>query len=119
MTQQITTWCFMYAPDYNLDDYKYYCQQGNYDEAMRSVFLWPETAEGPDGWIFLGRAQITFDPVSPEDLVEQQIAVLRGQRSDVQAKAQSAINKIEEKIQNLLAIGHTPKQSEVDDDITF
>lgn len=115
MTQQINASCLVYIPEYSLEAYKHYCRTGDYDHAMKSVILWPKSEGQPEGWILLGRAQITLDPLSHEDLVDQQITVLRKQRTDVQAKAQSAINQIEEKIQNLLAIGHTPKQSEVDD----
>lgn len=114
MTQQIKASSLAYVPEYSIEDYKHHFQAGSYEEAMRYVILLPEPANRPEGWILVGRAQITLDTPSLEDLVARQITVLREQRSAVQAKAQSTINQIDEKIQNLLAIGHTPKQSEAD-----
>lgn len=115
MTQQIKASCLAYVPEYSIESYKHLLQADLYDQAMDSIIFLAESADRPEGWIIVGRAQITLDPRPHEDLVAQQIAALREQRSAVQAKAQSTINQIEEKIQNLLAIGYTPKQSEVDD----
>jgi len=119
MTQQIKASCLAYVPEYSIEGYKHHFQAGSYEEAMRYVIFLAESADRPEGWILVGRAQITLDPRPHEDLVAQQIAALREQRSAVQAKAQSTINQIEEKIQNLLAIGHTPEKPETDNGELF
>lgn len=57
-----------------------------------------------NGWIEVGSADITVTLVSREEFTRAQIATLKQQRREIEAKAAAALNEIDSRIQNLLAL---------------
>ena len=56
------------------------------------------------GWTEVGTADITVTLVSREEFTRAQIATLKQQRREVEAKAAAALNEIDSRIQNLLGL---------------
>ena len=59
--------------------------------------------EDPD-YLLVGTAEITVSLKPREDVVKNQIAVLRKQQSDIRAMAEKESTRIEQQINSLLAI---------------
>ena len=57
------------------------------------------------GWTYVGEATITVDMVlSPSELIASKIETLKTQQAKVRVEAQEKLNRLEDMIQNLLAI---------------
>ena len=57
------------------------------------------------GWTYVGEATITVDMIlTPNELVASKIETLKTQQAKVRVEAQEKLNKLEDMIQNLLAI---------------
>lgn len=57
------------------------------------------------GWTYVGEATITVNMVlSPSELVASKIETLKTQQARVRVEAQEKLNRLEDMIQNLLAI---------------
>jgi hypothetical protein len=57
------------------------------------------------GWTYVGEATITVDMIlTPNELVSSKIETLKTQQAKVRVEAQEKLNKLEDMIQNLLAI---------------
>ena len=57
------------------------------------------------GWTYVGEATITVDMVlSPSELIASKIETLKTQQAKVRVEAQEKLNRLEDLIQNLLAI---------------
>jgi len=57
------------------------------------------------GWTYVGEASITVDMIlSHDEMVASKIETLKTQQAKVRVEAQERINKLEDMIQNLLAI---------------
>jgi hypothetical protein len=57
------------------------------------------------GWTYVGEATITVDMVlTPNELVASKIETLKTQQAKVRVEAQEKLNRLEDMIQNLLAI---------------
>lgn len=65
------------------------------------------------GYILVGNAEITVRLMPHEEITETAIAVLREQKKHVQAQAQRAIDDIDSRIQNMLALPYIPEVMEV------
>lgn len=63
---------------------------------------------GMDGYIVVGEGTVTVELHSPNDVAASQVAVLRKQIKDVQADAQSKVNRLEDQIRNLQALTYEP-----------
>lgn len=62
------------------------------------------------GWTFVGEASITVDLIlKPEELIASKIETLKAQQTKVRAEAQTELNRLEDMVQNLLAISYTPE----------
>jgi hypothetical protein len=60
------------------------------------------------GWTHVGDASITVDVVlTPDQMIASKIETLRAQAAKIRADAHMEITRIEDKIQNLLAISYT------------
>lgn len=57
------------------------------------------------GWTYVGEATITVDMIlTPNELVASKIETLKTQQAKVRVEAQEELNRLEDMIQNLLAI---------------
>jgi len=57
------------------------------------------------GWTYVGEATITVDMIlTPNELVASKIETLKTQQARVRVEAQEKLNRLEDMIQNLLAI---------------
>jgi hypothetical protein len=57
------------------------------------------------GWTYVGEATITVDMIlSPSELIVSKIETLKSLQTKVRVEAQEKCNRLEDKIQNLLAI---------------
>ena len=57
------------------------------------------------GWTYVGEATITVDMLlTPNELVASKIETLKTQQAKVRVEAQEKLNRLEDLIQNLLAI---------------
>lgn len=57
------------------------------------------------GWTYVGEATITVDMIlTPNELVASKIETLKTQQAKVRVEAQEKLNRLEDMIQNLLAI---------------
>jgi hypothetical protein len=57
------------------------------------------------GWTYVGEATITVDMIlSPSELIASKIETLKSLQTKVRVEAQEKCNRLEDKIQNLLAI---------------
>jgi hypothetical protein len=57
------------------------------------------------GWTYVGEATITVDMIlSPNELIASKIETLKSQQAKVRVETQEKLNRLEDKIQNLLAI---------------
>lgn len=82
----------------------------------RFVYLSPDSVKegkliegwAKDGYILIGSSEITVRLMPNEEITSSAIASLKEQKKDIQAKAQMAINEIEGRIQNMLALPYTP-----------
>jgi len=72
----------------------------------------------PDSYVLLETREITLDINQPEpfDIIALQVDQLRDQKETILAEAQRQISQVEDKIQQLLCIDHTPVQ---ESDIPF
>lgn len=72
----------------------------------------------PDTYVLLETREITLDINQPEpfDIIALQVDQLRGQKETIAAEAQHQIDRVNDKIQQLLCIDHTPVQ---ESDIPF
>lgn len=72
----------------------------------------------PDTYVLLEIREITLDINQPEpfDIIALQVDQLRGQKETIAAEAQRQIDRVDDKIQQLLCIDHTPVQ---ESDIPF
>ncbi|EAO4322364.1 hypothetical protein NMW93_001278 [Salmonella enterica] len=72
----------------------------------------------PDTYVLLEIREITLDINQPEpfDIIALQVDQLRGQKETIAAEAQRQIARVDDKIQQLLCIDHTPVQ---ESDIPF
>ena len=63
------------------------------------------------GWTYVGEAIISVDMVlSPSELIASKIETLKSQQAKVRVEAQEKCNRLEDKIQNLLAITFESKE---------
>lgn len=76
---------------------------GNQAEALNCVNFGPE---GMDryGWTFIGMAEVSLDVQDDDTIRQNMVQALREQKKTVLAEAQLEATRIDEKIQNLLAI---------------
>jgi len=65
-----------------------------------------------DHWTRIGEATITVDIQDEEIIKRGMVKTLQAERKRVLADAQVKVNAINAKIQNLLAIEHTPEAAE-------
>lgn len=63
--------------------------------------------------VWLAEREVHLDIDEHFDMRPAQIAALRVQREEVMADAQAKLNRIEEKIQKLLAIPHEPAKGSI------
>lgn len=56
------------------------------------------------GWTRLGPATITFECPDEKVIIANKVIALQGELQTVRAKAQEAVNALEDKIQSLLAL---------------
>ncbi len=73
-----------------------------------------------DGYTLCGKAEVTFSPMAPEELITGKIDSLRAQKTKTLADAHAAANEIEKQINQLLTIGfdapvEVPSEPEDDD----
>lgn len=59
---------------------------------------------GTEGWVLVGKAQITIDLPSLDEVVTNQVAALRQQITNVRAEAENKATQLERQVQQLLAI---------------
>jgi len=65
------------------------------------------------GWTYVGEATITVDMIlSPSELIASKIETLKSQQAKVRVEAQEKCNRLEDKIQNLLAITYVDEIKE-------
>lgn len=65
------------------------------------------------GWTYVGEATITVDMIlSPSELIASKIETLKTQQAKVRVEAQEKCNRLEDKIQNLLAITYVDEIKE-------
>lgn len=76
--------------------------------AVGSLSYYPQKIEG---WTKVGTAQITVTFDDDDEIIGNMVDALKAQKQKVQADAQVEINRIEERIQSLLAL---PNHSEVE-----
>lgn len=64
----------------------------------------------PDHYVLLETREIFIDVNQPEpfDIIALQVDQLRGQKEQIAAEAQARIGQVEDKIQQLLCIDHSP-----------
>lgn len=72
----------------------------------------------PETYVLLETREITLDVNRPEpfDIIALHVDQLRGQKETIAAEAQRQIARVDDKIQQLLCIDHTPVQ---ESDIPF
>jgi len=62
------------------------------------------------GWTHVGEASITVEIIlKPEELIASKIETLRAQQTKLREEVQANLNRLEDMIQNLLAISYTPE----------
>lgn len=61
------------------------------------------------GWTFVGEAEITIDVVDKNTLIDNKVAALKEELKTVRAEAHMKSMRLEEKIQNLLALSFDPE----------
>lgn len=95
--------------------------RANNDEAGMVAELHLTSVEGmeSEGWLKVGVATVTVDVVDDDTLRQNLINGLKEQKADILAKAQAQATRIEEKIQNLLAITHEPANKDDSSNIPF
>ena len=60
------------------------------------------------GWTFVGEATITVDLIlKPEALIASKIETLKAQQNKIRSETQKELNRLEDMVQNLLAISYT------------
>lgn len=69
-----------------------------------NYYLPHEDGTPPDGWVQVGTAEITVTLAPQDQIVGNQIAMLKAAQKKVRADAENALNQIEGQIQSLMAI---------------
>jgi hypothetical protein len=88
--------------------------QGNGREGDRVVGrpMYSDTDLSKSGFTYVGEAEITLHILDDDKIVANKIDALKAEKQNVIAEAQLKANKIEERIQSLLAITYKPEPSE-------
>lgn len=64
------------------------------------------------GYCFFGSAVITVDGADDKTLIDNKVASLKAQKSQILGEAQAKATELDSKIQKLLAINYTPSGSQ-------
>ena len=64
-----------------------------------------------EGWTRAGTARLSIDLVDDDEITTNMVAALKAQKQVILAKSQMEVNRIDERIQSLLAL---PNHSEVE-----
>jgi hypothetical protein len=67
-------------------------------------FNLPADCECPPGYLEVARTNITFTPAERADLVAREVSMLREKINETRAEAEVKSRKLEDRIQNLLAL---------------
>lgn len=76
------------------------------DVDPESVIIFANLPECPEGYTEVARAEVTFTPTDRTTRVIREITMLRRRLAKHRAEAEMQANKMEERINNLLALTH-------------
>jgi len=83
-------------------------EKENPERVVSALTYWEPYDENhiPDGWSRVGKAEITVSFIDYEEIISNQVAVLKKAKEKIQAKCQLDINEIDYQIGKLLCIEH-------------
>lgn len=105
---KITTKCKAYMAEgctLGPDDFKN-PERIDASDLIFSKHVWADNL--PDGWTFVGEAEISVEIPSLDDIISAKVDSLKAKVKSIRADAEAQINFIESQISNLLAIEYSP-----------
>lgn len=76
------------------------------ERVVSDIAFYKPNGSAPDGWVKVGMAEVTVTFDAREQVVSNQVAMLRAAKQKVQADAELALNQLEGQIQSLLCLEH-------------
>lgn len=116
ITGQKTAW----ASEYSIRDFIEAKKRGDVAEMLDNVILIsPESDMRDEGYTKVGIATVELEVVDDDLMRANAVESLRAEKQKVLAEAQQKATRLEEKIQNLLAITHDTDDSKSESPIPF
>lgn len=117
---KITGQKIAWASEYSIRDFIEPRRRDDVAEMLDNVVLIsPETDMRDDGYTKIGIANVDLEIVDEDTMRANAIESLQAEKQKVLAEAQQKATRLEEKIQNLLAITHNPTDSKNESNIPF